>query len=82
VELAAAEKLKSRDLDLYTHTVAEKERLVYNSPGLNVQGHLARILDTQHAVLAHSAPIDFFPQSWAVSKIIKGVRLANPASLA
>jgi hypothetical protein len=84
VELAAAQKLKSGDLDLYTHTVAEKERLIYNSavwlPQIE-QGHLARILDTQYSVLAHSAPTEFFPQS-RVAEVIKEVQLANPASLA
>jgi hypothetical protein len=84
IDVAAVRKLKSGDLDLYTHTVAEKERLVYNAdewlPRLE-RGQQVRLLGTQYAILVHSVPAEFFPKSRAVGEAIEEVVRSNPATL-
>ena len=84
IVVGAARKLKSGDLDLYTHTVAEKERLVYYSndwlPRLE-RGRQVRMLGTQYSILVHSVPIEFYPKSRAVVEAIDEVVRSNPGTL-
>jgi hypothetical protein len=85
VEIAAVRKLKSGDLDLFTYTPAEKERIVHNSaswlPRLG-QGHLVKIMGPQHTILVHNVPALFLPRARAVTEAVEEVRLANPTALA
>ena len=84
IDVAAVRKLRSGDLDLYTHTVAEKERLVDNSDDWLARlerGQQVRILDSQYAVLVHGVPAEFFPKSRVVAEAIDEVVRSNPTTL-
>jgi hypothetical protein len=84
IDVAAVRKLRSGDLDVYTHTVAEKERLVENSndwlPRLE-RGQQVRILDSQYAILVHGVPAEFLPKSRVVAEAIDEVVRSNPTTL-
>jgi hypothetical protein len=80
IQVAAVRKLKSGDLDLYTHSVLERERLLHNSGWLAQleKGHAVRVMDKQYAVLAHSVSFEFFPKSRAVAEAKEEVLRSNP----
>src|SRR5882762_7778266 len=71
VQLAAVDKLKSGDLDLYVYEVRDQERLTHNArswlPELQ-KGEQAKLLHKQYAILVHSAPLDFLPRERDVTE--------------
>lgn len=71
VQLAAVEKLKSGDLDLYVYEIRDQERLTHNArswlPELQ-KGEQAKLLHKQYAILVHSAPLDFLPRERDVTE--------------
>jgi hypothetical protein len=84
IDVAAVRKLKSGDLDVYTHTGAEKERLVDNSDGWLLRlerGQQVRILGSQYTILVHGVPAEFLPKSRVVAEAIDEVVRSNPMSL-
>jgi hypothetical protein len=81
IRVAAVRKLISGDLDLYTFSVAEKGRLLYNSGDWLAQlekGHAVRVMDKQYAILAHSVPFEFYPKSRAMVDAKEEVLRSNP----
>jgi hypothetical protein len=81
IQVAAVRKLKSGDLDLYTHSVLERERLLHNSGDWLAQlekGHAVRVMDKQYAVLAHSISFEFYPKSRAMAEAKEEVLRSNP----
>jgi hypothetical protein len=81
IQIAAVRKLKSGDLDLYTYSVAEKERLLENSGDWLAQleqGQAVRVMGKQYAILAHSVPFEFYPKSREMAEAKEEVLKSNP----
>ncbi|GFF93252.1 hypothetical protein IFM60648_10022, partial [Aspergillus lentulus] len=66
VQVAGAQVLRSGDLDVYTHSASDRERLLWNKEAWLQElpkGKHAQITNHQYTVLIHHVPITFLPSS-------------------
>ena len=82
VQVAGAQVLHSGDLDVYTHSASDRERLLWNEEAwlrALPKGEQAQITSHQDAVLVHHVPITFLPSLSAVEALWEKILHCNPA---
>ncbi|GKZ29237.1 hypothetical protein AbraIFM66950_003851 [Aspergillus brasiliensis] len=84
VRITSAKVLRGGDVNLFTRTAAERERLVYNSTAWlpllpNSDRARIRVIDRQYAILANSVPTSFLPSPEAAEQLKEDLQLDDPS---
>ncbi|GKZ17401.1 hypothetical protein AbraIFM66951_004701 [Aspergillus brasiliensis] len=84
VRITSAKVLRGGDVNLFTRTAAERERLVYNATAWlpllpNSDRARIRVIDRQYAILANSVPTTFLPSPEAAEQLKEDLQLDDPS---